>query len=147
MKQKLLIIAGPTGVGKTELSIKLAKLLNGEVISADSMQIYKYMDIGSAKVTKDEMQGVKHYLIDFLDPISEYSIKDFQDDARKIIDSLDCVPLIVGGSGLYVDALVTDYDLSVDKRSETIEDKYLELTNEEHMKGVYKKLIDKSKMY
>ncbi len=135
--KKVIAIVGPTGVGKTKLSIDIAKKYNCEIINADQSQMRKELNIGTAKITHEEMQGVKHHLIDFLDPISEYSIKDFQDDARKIIDSLDCVPLIVGGSGLYVDALVTDYDLSVDKRSETIEDKYSDLSNEELYNKLY----------
>ena len=135
--KKVIVIVGPTGVGKTKLSIDIAKKYNCEIINADQSQMRKELNIGTAKITHEEMQGVKHQLIDFLDPISEYSIKDFQDDARKIIDSLDCVPLIVGGSGLYVDALVTDYDLSVDKRSETIEDKYSDLSNEELYNKLY----------
>lgn len=139
--KKVIVIVGPTGVGKTKLSIDIAKKYNCEIINADQSQMRKELNIGTAKITHEEMQGVKHHLIDFLDPISEYSIKDFQDDARKIIDSLDCVPLIVGGSGLYVDALVTDYDLSVDKRSETIEDKYYDLSNEE----LYNKLYNLNK--
>lgn len=135
--KKVIVIVGPTGVGKTKLSIDIAKKYNCEIINADQSQMRKELNIGTAKITHEEMQGVKHHLIDFLDPISEYSIKDFQDDARKIIDSLDCVPLIVGGSGLYVDALITDYDLSVEKRSETIEDKYLDLSNEELYNKLY----------
>ncbi|MDU7440826.1 MAG: isopentenyl transferase family protein, partial [Clostridium sp.] len=79
MKQKLLVLGGPTAVGKTELSIKLAKELNGEIISADSMQIYKYMDIGSAKVTEQEMDGIKHHLIDVIEPNVPFSVADFKE--------------------------------------------------------------------
>lgn len=108
MKQKLLVLGGPTAVGKTELSIKLASELNGEIISADSMQIYKYMDIGSAKVTKEEMNGVKHHLIDIIEPDVPFSVADFKeygDKAIKEIISKDKFPIIAGGTGLYINSL------------------------------------------
>lgn len=108
MKQKLLVLGGPTAVGKTELSIKLASELNGEIISADSMQIYKYMDIGSAKVTEEEMNGVKHHLIDIIEPDVPFSVADFKeygDKAIKEIISKDKFPIIAGGTGLYINSL------------------------------------------
>ena len=83
MKKKILVIGGPTAVGKTELSIELAKILNGEIISADSMQIYKYMDIGSAKVSKEEMNGIIHHLIDVVDPSINFSVADYKEHRRK----------------------------------------------------------------
>ena len=135
--KKVIVIVGPTGVGKTKLSINIAKDFNLEVINADQSQMRKDLNIGTAKITNEEMQGVKHHLIDFLEPISEYSIKDFQDDARKIIDNSNSIPLIVGGSGLYVDALITDYDLSIEKRDEDVEDKYKDLSNEELYNKLY----------
>ena len=98
MKQKLLVIAGPTAVGKTELSIRLAKELNGEIISADSMQIYKHMDIGSAKVSEEEMDGIKHYLIDVINPDIPFSVADFKEygeTALKEILNKDKLPMIV----------------------------------------------------
>ena len=109
--KKVIVIVGPTGVGKTGLSIKVAKKFNLEIINCDQSQMRKELNIGTAKITKDEMNGVQHHLIDFLEPISEYSIKDFQDDARRLIDKMENIPLIVGGSGLYIDSLITDYDL------------------------------------
>ena len=96
-------------LGKTKLSIELAKKIDGEIISADSMQIYKYMDIGSAKPTKDEMQGIKHYLLDFVEPNERYSVANFNKDAKKAIKDIVAkgkTPIIVGGTGLYVDSLV-----------------------------------------
>jgi tRNA dimethylallyltransferase len=108
MKQKLLVIGGPTAVGKTDLSIKLAQKLDGEIISADSMQIYKYMDIGSAKVTEDEMDGVSHYLIDAIEPDVPFSVADFKehgDKALKDIISKGKLPIISGGTGLYINSL------------------------------------------
>lgn len=135
--KKVIVIVGPTGVGKTKISIQLAKRFNSEIINCDQSQMRKLLNIGTAKITKEEMDGVPHHLIDFLEPISDYSIKDFQDDARNLIDNMNVVPFIVGGSGLYIDAVITDYDLSNQKRDENIEDKYNELTNEELYNKLY----------
>lgn len=115
MKKNLLIISGPTAVGKTNISIKLAKMLNGEIISADSMQIYKEMDIGSAKITKDEMDGVPHHLIDVVSPNEEFSVADFKELSTKAIDDITSrgkLPIIVGGTGLYIDSLICNYDFT-----------------------------------
>ena len=109
MKPKVIVIAGPTASGKTELSIELAKRINGEIISSDSMQIYKDMDIGTAKVTPEEMQGIKHYMIDFVSPEQRYSVSDFKKDSEKAIEEIlqkRKVPIIVGGTGLYIDSLI-----------------------------------------
>lgn len=109
MNNKLLVIAGPTAVGKTAISIELAKKLNGEIISTDSMQIYKYMDIGSAKISKKEMDGVKHHLIDFLDPSKEFSVSDFQNIAKKTIEDIRSrgkLPILTGGTGLYINSII-----------------------------------------
>lgn len=111
--KKVIIIAGPTAVGKTNLSIKLAKKLNTEIISADSMQIYKKLDIGTAKVTKEEMNGIKHYMIDIINPDDNYSVQQFKNDALDIINKLhdaNKIPIIVGGTGLYIDSLTHDFD-------------------------------------
>ena len=134
MKKKLLIIAGPTAVGKTDLSIRLAKKLNGEIISADSMQIYKYMDIGSAKVTKEEMDGIYHYMIDIVDPKDEFSVSEFKDmafDAISKIYAKGKLPIIAGGTGLYIDSVTcnmnfsnTDKDESYRQELEALADKY-----------------------
>lgn len=107
--QKVVIIAGPTGVGKTALSIEVAKKYNGEIIGADSIQIYKGLDIGSAKVTAEEAQGIKHHLIDFLSPQSEYSAGDYVKDAEtaiKDISDRNKLPIIVGGTGMYISSLL-----------------------------------------
>lgn len=111
----LVILAGPTAVGKTELSIRLAKRINGAIISADSMQVYKYMDIGSAKIIPDEMEGVKHYLIDELDPSDEFNIVRFQQmakDALKEIYANGQIPIVAGGTGFYIQALLYDIDFT-----------------------------------
>jgi len=109
MKPKVIVIAGPTASGKTSLSIEVAKKINGEIISSDSMQIYKDMDIGTAKVTKDEMQGIKHYLVDFLSPEERYTVSDFKKDAENAIKKIlnkGKTPIVVGGTGLYIDSLI-----------------------------------------
>lgn len=109
MKPKVIVIAGPTASGKTALSIELAKKLGGEIISADSMQVYKDMNIGTAKITEEEAQGIKHHLIDIISPDERYTVSNFKSDSEKII--LDILvrgkfPIIVGGTGLYIDSLI-----------------------------------------
>ena len=111
----IIVIVGPTGVGKTKLSINLAKKYNAEVINVDSTQIYKEINIGTAKVTKEETEGIKHHLIDICNLNDEYTVYDYQKDARKIIDDLQKQNkniIIVGGSGLYLSALLYDYKFS-----------------------------------
>lgn len=104
---KGIVIAGPTGVGKTELSIKLAKVLNAQIISTDSAQVYKGMDIGTAKVTMEEAQGIHHYMIDIIEPIKKYSVGDFQRKVDKILSKIENENVIlVGGTGLYIDSVV-----------------------------------------
>jgi len=117
-KKSLVVLTGPTAVGKTELSIGLAKQINGEIISADSMQIYKYMDIGTAKIKKEEMNGVKHYLVDELDPADEFNIVRFQKMAKKAMEEIwekGKIPIIVGGTGFYIQSIVYDIDFSEEK--------------------------------
>lgn len=133
MKQKLLVLGGPTAVGKTELSIKLAKELNGEIISADSMQIYKYMDIGSAKVTEQEMDGIKHHLIDVIEPNVPFSVADFKEYgeiALKNILSQNKFPIIAGGTGLYINSLTCNMTFTEAEKDEEYR-LYLEKLSEE----------------
>lgn len=109
MKKPLVILTGPTAVGKTELSIQLAKAMNGEIISADSMQVYKHMDIGTAKISPSDMDGVKHHLIDILEPTQEFDVVKFQKyalDAMNEIYQKNKIPIIVGGTGFYIQALL-----------------------------------------
>ncbi|WP_404450136.1 tRNA (adenosine(37)-N6)-dimethylallyltransferase MiaA [Sutcliffiella horikoshii] len=120
-KQKVIVIIGPTAVGKTKTSVELAKRLNGEIISGDSMQIYKTMDIGTAKVKKEEMQGIPHYLIDIKEPQEAYSVAEFQQDVRNKIDEITSrghIPIIVGGTGLYIQSVLYDYQFSESGKDE-----------------------------
>lgn len=134
--KKIIVIAGPTGVGKTKLSISLAKKYKGEIINADSMQIYKDLNIGTAKIRKDEMENITHHLLSVKDVYSEYSIYNFQKDGRKIIESIfnrGNTPIVVGGTGLYIKALLYDYSLTPFNNN----DKYDDYTTDE----LYTKLI------
>lgn len=115
MKKPLIVLTGPTAAGKTHLSIALAKAVNGEIISADSMQVYKYMDIGSAKIRPEEMQGVKHYLVDELLPEEEFHIVKFQQMAKAAMEEIYAkgkVPILVGGTGFYIQAVTKDIDFT-----------------------------------
>lgn len=116
-KQPLIILSGPTAVGKTALSIELAKRVNGAIISADSMQVYKHMDIGSAKIMPEEMEGVKHYLIDELNPEDEFNIVVFQKKAKAALKEIyenGQIPIIAGGTGFYIQSLL--YDINFDNQ-------------------------------
>ena len=112
-KAKVIVICGPTASGKTALGIELAKKINGEIVSCDSMQIYKDMNIGTAKPTIREMQGIKHYLIDFVSPDERYSVAEFKKDAKNAIKEIldkGKIPIVVGGTGLYVDSLIYEIE-------------------------------------
>ncbi len=132
-KQPLLILTGPTAVGKTDLSIALAKKINGAVISADSMQVYCGMDIGSAKVTPEEMQGVKHYLIDVLDPEDEFHVVRFQEMAKVALKEIYAngqIPIIAGGTGFYIQALLYDIDFTEQEEDTALREHYAALAQE-----------------
>ena len=121
-KKPLIILTGPTAVGKTAASIGLAKAIGGEIISADSMQVYRHMDIGSAKILPEEMKGVKHYLIDVLNPEEEFNVAVFQKmakDAMVEIYKRGRIPIVVGGTGFYIQALL--YDIDFEKKTLPIE--------------------------
>lgn len=114
-KNKLIILAGPTASGKTSVSIDLAKRLGGEIISADSMQVYKYMDVGTAKISVEEMQGVKHHLIDVLDPKEDFNIVKFQNMVKCSIEEIvknGHIPILVGGTGFYIQSIIYDIDFN-----------------------------------
>ncbi len=115
MKKPLIILTGPTAVGKTKASIGLAKAIGGEIISADSMQVYKYMDIGSAKIRNEEMDGVLHHLIDVLEPSEDFNVVRFQQMAKEALESIYAkgkIPIVVGGTGFYIQALLYDIDFA-----------------------------------
>ncbi len=122
-KNPMIILTGPTAVGKTDLSIQLAKAMNGEIISADSMQVYRHMDIGSAKVTPEEMDGVPHHLIDVLEPEEEFNVVVFQKLAKEALTGIyerEHIPIIVGGTGFYIQALLYDIDFTENDGDTTI---------------------------
>ncbi len=132
--KKVIVITGPTGVGKTKFSIELAKKLNTEIINGDAYQIYKYMNIGTAKPTNEEKQGIKHHLMDFLDPLASFSICDYQKLVREKIEEFhnnNMIPIITGGSGLYIDSVLYDYRFTEAARNIEDEKKYDNLSNEE----------------
>jgi tRNA dimethylallyltransferase len=146
MKQ-IVIICGPTAVGKTAVSIKLAQKLNTDIISSDSMQIYRGMDVGTAKIRKEEMQGIKHHMIDIVEPCNEYSVSDYSMDALKIIEDLfsnDKVPLIVGGTGLYINSLIYKMDFNSSKKNEEIRSKYRNIFEEKGIDFLYNMLVSKN---
>ena len=140
-KHKVIVICGPTASGKTSLSIELAKKINGEIVSCDSMQIYEDMDIGTAKPTLEEMQGIKHYLIGYVSPEQRYSVADYKKDAKKAIKEIikkGKMPIVVGGTGLYLDSLIyeieyQDIEFDEDYRNQLekeVEEKGLEVIYE-----------------
>lgn len=143
-KQKVIVICGPTASGKTALSIELAKKTNGEIVSCDSMQIYKEMDIGTAKPTKEEMQEIPHYMINTIFPNERYSVADYKKDAKKAIREIikkGKVPIIVGGTGLYVDSLIYEIEYPDIK----FDEKYRQELEEQVRKDGLEKLYNKAK--
>lgn len=123
--KKVIIIVGPTGSGKTELSLKLYNMINTEIISADSMQIYREMNIGTAKATEDILDKYKHHMVNIIDPSDSYSVADYQKDTFMIIDSLindNKIPIVVGGTGLYINSLVYNLDFNSEKPNEELRD-------------------------
>ncbi len=133
MKTPLVILTGPTAVGKTELSINLAKRINGEIISADSMQVYKRMDIGTAKIKKEEMQSVPHHLIDILEPAEEFNVVKFQEYARKAMEQIYAkgrIPIIVGGTGFYIQSVLYGIDFKENHEDTTYRKELEELAIE-----------------
>lgn len=144
MSNKIIVIVGPTAVGKTYVSVELAKNLNTEIISADSMQIYQGMDVGTAKVTEEEKKGITHHMIDIVRPDDDYSVSDFKSDSEEIIDALlseNKVPVIVGGSGLYVNSLIYDLDFGKAKSDEKIRKHYTDYYNVHGEDGLYEILL------
>lgn len=148
MTTPLIILTGPTAVGKTDLSIQLAKAVDAEIVSADSMQIYKYMDIGSAKVTEEEMQGVKHYLVDEIEPDMPFSVSEYKRMAEEYIDEISSRGknvIVTGGTGLYLNSLIFDMDFG---KSDANQELRKELNKELEENGpayMYEKLVSLDK--
>ena len=144
---KVIVICGPTASGKTKLGIELAKKINGEIVSCDSMQIYKDMDIGTAKPTKAEQNEVKHYLIDFVSPDKRYSVAEYKNDAENVIDKIikdNKTPIIVGGTGLYLNSLIYGIDYPDIKTDLNYRKELEEKVNKDGLEEIYKeaKIID-----
>lgn len=145
--KKVIFILGPTAVGKTFFSVKLAKEIDGEIISSDSVQIYKGLDVGSAKVTKEEMQGVVHYAIDILEPEEEFSVFDYVQYTRQKIDEITAkgkVPIVVGGTGLYVKALTQGYNFGGAAKDEELRNHLENLAKEKGNDFLFEMLKDKN---
>ena len=145
MKPKVIVIVGPTASGKTALSIECAKKFNGEIISSDSMQIYKDMNIGTAKVTEEEAQGIKHYLVDFVSPEQRYSVSDFKRDAEEALEEIIAkgkTPIVVGGTGLYVNSLIYGIDYQDMEYDKEYRNKLMEKAEtEEGLKSLYEEAL------
>ena len=143
MKEPLIILTGPTAVGKTALSIALAKAVNGEIISADSIQVYKYMDIGSAKIKPEEMQGIKHYLVDEIEPDEEFNVMLFQKYANEYIRQIRAkgkIPIIVGGTGFYIQAVLYGINFTEHETDTTYRDELTRLSEEHGPEFLYERL-------
>lgn len=148
MKDKIIIVAGPTGVGKTKYSIDIAKKFNGEIISCDSFQIYKYMDIGTAKITENEMDGVIHHNLDIIEPDQDYNTSLFKERTLEIISEVlnrNKTPILVGGTGLYIHSIIHDLDFSGGKPNYELRNKLEKEINENGLDNLYKNLesVDK----
>lgn len=144
-KIKLIVVTGPTASGKTSLSISLAKRFGGEIISADSMQIYKEMSIATAKPTAGEMEGILHHLFDFLPPDQPFSVSDYVELARKTIDEIVArgkLPIVVGGTGLYINSLVDHVSFDPSEQDETYRQKLYEEAKADGGAGLYKRLCE-----
>ena len=141
----LIILTGPTAVGKTELSVRLAEQINGEIISADSIQIYRHMDIGSAKVTLEEMHGIRHYLIDELEPDEEFNIYIFQEKAKAAIKEIyqaGKIPIIAGGTGFYIQAITKDIDFTQAEQEDGYSQELEQLAAEKGNEYLHQMLLD-----
>ncbi len=144
-KPTVIVICGPTASGKTALSIELAKKIKGEIVSADSMQIYKYMDIGSAKPTQEEMAGIEHYMLDFVEPDIRYSVADYKKQAENCIEKIlkkGKVPIVVGGTGLYINSLIYGIEYNEIKLDKEYRDKLEKIAEEEGLETLYNKALE-----
>ena len=143
-KKPLIILTGPTSVGKTSLSLALAKAVNGEIISADSMQVYRYMDIGTAKIMKEEMQGVPHYLIDEFEPDEDFNVVRFQQLAKQYMKQIyerNKIPILVGGTGFYIQAVLNDIDFTENDTDTTYRKELEQLLEEKGAEYLHEQLV------
>ncbi|MDF2839496.1 MAG: tRNA delta(2)-isopentenylpyrophosphate transferase [Clostridia bacterium] len=144
-KPKIVILVGPTAVGKTDISFALAKKLNGEIISADSAQVYKYMDIGTAKISSEEMQSIKHYMIDEIAPDQSFSVAQFRDRADQYIQEITAkgkLPIIAGGTGLYINSLLDNLDFTKSVGDEDFRQNMQDIADNKGNEFLYEKLKD-----
>lgn len=144
MKKKIIFIVGPTSVGKTKLGVDIAKEINGEIISCDSMQVYKEFNVGTAKVTEDEMQGVKHHLIDVITGDKNFNVSDYkylaEEKISKIIEK-GKIPIFVGGTGLYVNSIFYDYDFSKTSENKSLREEITKFYEEKGIDSLYEKML------
>lgn len=139
-KPIVIVIAGPTASGKTKLAIELAKKIDGEIISADSMQIYKNMNIGTAKVTKEEMENIKHYMIDIVNPNERYSVSQYKNEAEKCIEEVQKkgkTPIICGGTGLYINSLIYNINFTEEEIDEEYRNKLNKIADDNGIEYLY----------
>ncbi|MBD5516119.1 MAG: tRNA (adenosine(37)-N6)-dimethylallyltransferase MiaA [Lachnospiraceae bacterium] len=143
MKKPLIILTGPTAVGKSALSIELAKRIGGEIISADSMQVYRHMDIGSAKIMPEQMGGIPHHLIDILEPTEEFNVVIFQKEAKEALHEIydrGRIPIVVGGTGFYIQALLYDIDFTDNDEDTALRAELEEIANVQGSEALYERL-------
>lgn len=144
-KPKVIVIAGPTASGKSKMAVELAKKIDGEIISADSMQIYRDMNIGTAKVTTEEMQGIKHYMLDFVMPDERYSVSQYKKQAEKCIEEIlqkGKTPIICGGTGLYINSLIYGIEFAEEEIDEEYRNELNEIAEKEGLENLYNKALE-----
>lgn len=144
-KPTVVVIAGPTASGKSKLAVELAKRINGEIVSADSMQIYKDMNIGTAKISSKEMEGIKHYMLDFVMPDQRYSVSAYKKQAEKCIEEIlskGKTPIICGGTGLYINSLIYGIEFSEEKIDENYRNELNEIAKKEGLEKLYNKAVE-----
>ena len=144
-KRPMIVLTGPTAVGKTKLSIALAKAVNGEIISADSMQVYRHMDIGSAKITAEEMQGIPHHLIDVMEPWDEFNVVVFKEMCEKCLEGIyerGHIPIVTGGTGFYIQALLKDIDFTENEEDKSYREQLEKLADENGAEYLHQMLLE-----
>ena len=145
MKRPLIILTGPTAVGKTSLSLSLAKELDGEIVSADSMQVYRYMDIGTAKIREEERQGIPHHLIDVLDPWEDFNVVRFQKMAREALEEIwerGHIPIVTGGTGFYIQALLYDIHFTENNEDSSLRKDLENYARENGAEALHSRLVE-----